>query len=137
MNRDKTWAELFSNGTGYKRHEEVFWKLLKAHAASSEVALVDDCAECSGPMLGFLRRGIKPKEIIDGILQNCASGTHQLRAIRIDQLGEPDSWIDTARERRLQPTVVGNHLLLDFFWDKRGQAAPSGVHRISLKGPFE
>ena len=78
-----------------------------------------------------------PSHYLDGILQNCAVGIHQLRAIRPDQLEELDSWIDTARERRLNPTVLRNHLLLGIFGDERGNTTLSGVHRISLKGPFD
>jgi hypothetical protein len=134
---EHVWAEVFSHGLGFFRHEEVFRKILHCHDSCSEIALLDDDAACSGPMLGFLNERPSSKRFLQALLQNYTAGTRQLRAIRVDQITDLDDWIEVAQGLELEPILSGNYLLLNIHWEERGRLTPDGVHAISLPAPYE
>lgn len=128
----KVWADLFSYGTGYLRHEEVFHKILQHHQTCTEAVLVDDDPDCSGPMLGFVKRDINPHELLSAVQFNYRSGTRQLRAFRTDTLDDPALWLQSAHMLGLKATISDNYLLVDVHWEERGRRVPRGAWAISL-----
>ena len=126
------WVELYSHGEGYKRFEEVFWRVFRQQDLCSEAVLLDDDGDSSGPILSFLGREPNPFDLLTALLENCEAGTRQIRAFALPTLSDPDRWLLSARSLGLRAWFSDRYLFVDVRWEMRGRLRPVGVSSINL-----
>ena len=126
------WVELYSHGEGYRRFEEVFWRVVRHHDLCSEAVVLDDYGDSSGPILSFLGCEPTPFDLLTALLENCEAGTRQIRAFALPTLSDPDRWLLSARSLGLRAWFSDRYLFVDVRWEMRGRLRPVGVSSINL-----